>query len=158
MKKLFFKIITCLIIAFMLSACADNKKSSEQAQQVLTTFFSALSNGNYDKADKLYGGSYETLVSYNPLIDPNNHTVLWKNGCEVNGLNCLEIRTATFNELTSGGEYIFTVEFSLMDGSLFVLEGCCGENSSPPKSQFVYRVISSEGGVFKVLDMPVYIP
>ncbi len=39
----------------LLNACAQNTGDSEQARQVLTHFFSELSNGNYPKAAHFYG-------------------------------------------------------------------------------------------------------
>jgi hypothetical protein len=158
MFKKYFTIV-CILVAVLLSACAPKTADSEQARQALSAFFEALSGAQYAEAAQLYGGSYETLAGYNPDIDPDDHAALWRRGCMVNGLQCLTIRTATFNELTANGEYIFTVEFTNPDNSLFVLEACCGENpTTPPQFQFEYRVVEDRDGGFRVLDLPVYVP
>jgi hypothetical protein len=143
----------------LLVTCVRIPNDQEQASVVLTTFFSALEDGNYGEAVQLYGGSYETLAAFNPDLNPDDHITLWKNGCQINGLQCLSIHTTTLNELTTSGEFIFTVEFSTPDGKLFVLEACCGENpSTPPQFQFEYRVVKDGNGKFRVLDMPVFLP
>ncbi len=151
--------IVCVLTVVLLSACVLNNGDAEQARQALIAFFEKLSSGQYEGAVQLYGGGYETLVGYNPDTDPDDHATLWQNGCQVNGFQCLTVRTATFNERTAKGEYILTVEFNLPDGSLFVLEACCGENpTTPPQFQFEYRVVEGGDGQFRVLDMPVYMP
>ena len=148
-----------LIVAFaiLLSGCSGKAKDSEQAREALIAFFDQLSKGDYAGADALYGGSYETLVDWNPVLNPEDHNTLWHNGCSINGLQCLKVLTATYNERTATGEYVFTVQFSKPDGSLFVREACCGENpTSPPVWQFEYRVVRGVDGRYWVLDMPVF--
>ena len=148
-----------ILAALLLSACVSKKADAEHAKQALASFFAELNAGRYDAAPRWYGGSYETLIEFNPEVNPDDQANLWQNGCQINGLQCLTIRTVTFNELTSKGEFIFTVEFNTPDGNLLVLEACCGENpTSPPQFQFEYRVVKSGDGVFRVLDMPVYLP
>jgi hypothetical protein len=151
-----------LILLFMIaivlfsSACASKISDSKQAQQVLTDFFNELSAGDYMTAAQLYGGSYEILIRTNSGIDPEDYANLWQRACQDKNIMCLIIRTVTFNELTATGEYIFTVEFNNPDGSLFVLQACCGENpTTPPQFQFEYRVVEGGDGKFRVLDMPV---
>ena len=152
-------IIICILAVVLLSACALKTGDTNQAHQVISTFFSELSKGNYAKAAKLYGGSYEILVSFNPEMDADDHAGLWQNGCQINGLQCLTTRTITYNESNDRGEYIFTVEFNAPDGDLFVLEACCGEDQSTlSQFQFEYRVLEGKDGEFHVLDMPVYMP
>lgn len=149
-----------LILAILLlSACDRNANPSESARQALISFFSELSNGDYAKAVTLYGGSYEVLANFNPDLDADDHAALWKNGCQINGLQCLTIRTMTFKELLESGEYIFTLEFNDPAGDLFVLEACCGENpTTTPQFQFEYRVVEGRDGKMRVLDLPVYLP
>ena len=146
-----------LLIIMILTACSQPREA--QAQQVLLDFFSNLEQGNYASAQELYGGSYEILVEMNPDLDPDDHVTLLQNACQVNGFQCLDVRVVTFNELTSKGEYIFTVEFENPDGSLFELGACCGETpTTSPQFQFEYRVVESDEGTFLVLDLPVYVP
>ena len=146
-----------LLITMILFACSQPREA--QAQQVLLDFFSNLEQGNYASAQEVYGGSYEALVEINPDLDPDDHVTLLQNACQVNGFQCLDVRVVTFNELTSKGEYIFTVEFENPDGSLFELGSCCGETpTTSPQFQFEYRVVESSDGSFLVLDLPVYVP
>jgi hypothetical protein len=153
------KMLIPILAVGLLVACTLIQNDSEKARAVLTTFFRALKDGNYDKAVQLYGGSYEILAAFNPDLSPDDHATLWKNGCQINGLKCLDIHAATFNEITASGEFIFTVEFITPDENLFVLDACCGENpSTPAQFQFEYRVVKGRDGEFRVIDMPVYLP
>ncbi len=157
--KRLLALVILLLTAGLTSACGVSAGDSDKAQQALVTFFEQLNRGDYEEAVKWYGGSYETLISFNPDQDPDDLTGLWENGCQINGLQCLPVRIVTFNERTFKGEYIFTVEFETADGALFVLEACCGENpTTPPQFQFEYRVVKGGDGQFRVLDMPVYMP
>ncbi len=157
--KRLLALVILLLTAGLTSACGVSAGDSDKAQQALVTFFEQLNRGDYEEAVKWYGGSYETLISFNPDQDPDDLTGLWENGCQINGLQCLPVRIVTFNERTFKGEYIFTVEFETPDGALFVLEACCGENpTTPPQFQFEYRVVEGGDGQFRVLDMPVYMP
>jgi hypothetical protein len=159
MFKKYFTLIINILVVLLLGSCASNTGKQEQAHQALQVFFERLAGGEYEAAVALYDGSYETLVSFNPALNPNDQAALWQSGCEVNGLQCLTIHAATFKELSNTGEYIFTIEFNAHDGSLFVLDACCGENpTKPPQSQFEYRVVEGWDGQFRVLDLPVYIP
>ena len=159
MFKKFFTLITSILVVLLLGSCATNSGKQEEAQQALQVFFERLAGGEYEAAVAQYGGSYETLVSFNPALNPDDKAALWQSGCQVNGLQCLTVRTAIFKELSDTGEYIFTIEFNAHDGSLFILDACCGEKSTmPPQSQFEYRVVGGEDGQFLVLDLPIYTP
>ena len=133
--------------------------TADEAQEVLITFFQLMNSKNYAAGLVLYGGSYETMQNWNPDIDPSDHVTLWTKACEQNGLQCLLARTVTFKEL-QGDTYLFQVEFSNPDGSLFVLGPCCGatETEMPPVSQFEYKVARDANGKFLVMDMPPYVP
>ena len=153
------RIVHIVLVCMLLSACQPSQGDADNASQVLNLFFSELANENFAEAVILYGGSYEVLADLNPDYDVDDNAALWSNGCQVNGFQCLTVRTTTFNELNDLGEYIFTVEFNDPDGNLFVREACCGETpTTPPQFQFEYRVIKDGEGNFKVLDLPVYIP
>jgi hypothetical protein len=130
-----------------------------EAQQTLIKFFSLLNAKKYAEADALYSGSYEQLQVFNPDAVPSDHAALWAGACEMSGLQCLTIRTATFKKL-QGDTYVFQVEFNNPDGNLFVLGPCCGadETEMPPVSQFEYKVTRNTSGQLVVLDMPPYVP
>ena len=151
--------LICILIVLLLVACATNISKQEQAQQALQNFFEQLNQGEFESAAGLYAGSYETLITFNPDLDPNDYPTLWRYGCQMNGLQCLIVRTVTFKEVTDTGEYVFIVEFNAQDGRLFELGACCGEESTtPPLYQFEYRVMEGGDGQFRVLDLPVYMP
>ncbi len=159
MKTKFRFFCIWILVLALLSSCATSMAKSDRAAEVLRAFFDHLAQGEYEAAASLYGGSYETLVVFNPDLDPDDYTALWQRGCQVNGLQCLPVRTVTFNEVTLNGEYIFTVEFSNPDDSLFVLGACCGEHPTMPHQfQFEYRVVAGSDGSFLILDLPIYIP
>jgi len=153
------RIALFLIIAALLAACAPAPVRSDTAARALVTFFEYLNQGQYTEADALYGGDYETLTYWNPDLDPSDHAALWERGCLQNGLQCLTVQSATFKG-HHGDTYIFFVEFSTADGSLFVRGPCCGatETEMPSESRFEYRVAEIAAGQFKVLEMPVYVP
>lgn len=131
-----------------------------KAHNALTTFFELLNQREYEKAAALYGGDYQGLRDSNPLIDPLDYPALLKNGCEINGLQCLRVKLIVDEQAISLAEYHFTVEFLNQDDSLFVRGPCCGGNATdfPPESQFAYTVIRNCAGEFLVLELPVYVP
>ena len=156
MKKAFLIIVmlTCLLVA-----CGQAADDSELAHQALVSFFEQLSQGKYAEAAKYYGGSYETLATMNPELDPDATASLLQNGCPANGFQCLPVKIATFNELTPKGEYVFTVQFNNPDGSLFERGACCGEEPTTPSAfEFTYHVVKGGDGQFRVLELPVYVP
>ena len=130
-----------------------------EAHDVLTRFFELLSTKQYVEADMLYGGDYEQLKIFSPEADHPDHVKLWSNACDLAGLQCLEVRKTEFFKL-QGDTYVFQVEFSNPDGSLFVLGPCCGANETemPSVSQFEYRIARNPDGKFLVMDLPPYVP
>jgi hypothetical protein len=146
-------------VGLILSSCGTNSAKSDQAQLALQEFFARLAQGDYQAAPDLFAGSYDALITFNPQLDPDDYPSLWQYGCQMNGLMCLTVRTATLKEATDSGTYLFTVEFNNPDESLFILEPCCGEDPSTASiAQFEYRVEESPDGQFRVLDIPVYMP
>lgn len=155
MKKI---ILIFLFFVFLIAACASSSVDVENARQALIDYFGALSLREYPYAAQLFGGSYEILAEYNQDVAPDDHAALWQRGCEQNGLQCLTIRTTTFQEMTTFGEYLFLAEFNNLDGSQFKLVACCGEDSTRSQYQFPYRIEKSNDGQFRVLDIPIYVP
>ena len=133
--------------------------SPSEAYEVLVDFLTLLHERNYTEAVPLYGGEYEALQVFNPEIDPSDQATLWSWACDQRLLQCLEVRTVEF-DYSSGDSYIFQVEFSKPDGSLFVRGPCCGadESEMPPQSQFQFTVSRTADGKFVVLDTPPYVP
>lgn len=159
--------LSLLLLIILLIGCAPQPtpvptslpSTAGEAEGVLIRFFDLLNAKQYAEADLLYGGDYEQMQIYSPDVDPSDHASLWVGACERAGLQCLKVRSATFTNL-QGDTYIFQVEFSNADGSLFVLGPCCGANETemPPVSQFEYRVSRANDGTFRVLDLPPYTP
>ena len=141
------------------SAPTSLPSTAGEAQDVLVNFLTLLHTKNYIEAAPLYGGEYEALQVFNPEIDPEDPVALWTWVCDNQLLQCLEVRSATFEELV-GDAHIFQVEFSNPDGSLFVLGPCCGatEAEMPPVSQFEFTVTRNADGRFVVLNTPPYVP
>lgn len=130
-----------------------------EAYEVLVDFLTLLHEREYAEAIPLYGGEYEALQVFNPEIDPSDHAALWSWACDQRLLQCLEVRSVEF-DYSSGDSYVFQVEFSKPDGSLFVRGPCCGadETEMPPVSRFEFRVSRNADGKFVVLDTPPYVP
>ena len=161
-------VITWLCLLALLAGCAPKTVSPEptslpstasEAQGTLVKFFDLLNSKQYADADSLYGGDYEQLKIFSADTDPADHAKLWSDACQLAGLQCLKVRTATFKSL-QGDTYIFQVEFSSLDGSLFVQGPCCGSNETemPPVSQFEYSVARNANGKFLMMELPPYVP
>lgn len=131
-----------------------------QAQETLTEYFQSLSQGLYDRAVELYGGTYDELAYLNPAVDPDERAQLLKAGCEFNGFMCLPILSNVLVLVENQQDFYFDVEFSNPDGSLFVLGPCCGatEEIMPPMSVFTIQVRCGDAGLCQVLDLPPYVP
>lgn len=128
------------------------------AEDALLAFFDRLHRGEYAAAAELFGGSYETLIGWNPEIDPQDHAALLENGCTINGVQCLNPLSVTL-QTSSPQAYEFLVEFEEDDGSLFTVGPCCGaDESTPPQTQFTYTVAADGDGGFLVEGLPPYLP
>lgn len=150
-----------MLVSIILLLCACSMGSDRQrAEQALVKFFDHLAVGQYAQAAALYGGSYEELTYSNPELDPGDYAALWRNACQINGFQCLKVRSIRFIGEQNGNEFRFEIKFSTRNGELFVLGPCCGasEEEMPPVSQFTYRVKQQDNGNFLVLDVPVYVP
>jgi hypothetical protein len=165
---LFVLLVLCLVmvacgpkVGIPTSSEMQAPADQELALQSLMDFFEHLSAGRYQKASQLYGGPYEQLIDHNPALDPQDHAALLRNACTVNGFQCLRVRTARLHQqVASGAEFHFRVEFSTPDGGLFVRGPCCGasETDMPPQSEFLFTVTMSKDGEYRVQDLPIYVP
>lgn len=133
-----------------------------EAGKALTDFFYGLSTGDYAAATKLYGGSYESLMEMNPDVDPTDHAALLENACTINGFQCLAVKQVVGGRQEWPDTFVFTLEFSAPDGSLFEMRPCCGEaqENEKPQSRFDFTVVRTPqmGNTFLVQDLPVYVP
>jgi hypothetical protein len=137
-----------------------NPEDLAAARTVLVAYLSALVTRNYSQVVSLYGGSYQELANNNPSISPTDYAALFQAGCTLNGFVCnLTIRSFVREVQLSATEFRFTVELQNPDGSQFVLGPCCGTDpqQEPPWTQFDFMVTKIDG-VFKVQDLPVYVP
>jgi len=130
------------------------------AEKAIIDFFYALHKRDYAKAASLYGGTYELLQDYNPILDPKDHRALLQAGCELNGLMCLPVREVLYFQTSSPQVFLFEVKFTNPDGSTFELGPCCGETEEtmPPQSTFMISVRCQDDNACHVLDLPPYVP
>jgi hypothetical protein len=126
----------------------------------LTEFYNLLSQGKYDRAAELFGGSYEVLQGYNPEIDSSNGAALLEAGCKTNGFMCLPILDMRLFQINDQREFIYEVTFKNPDGSAFELGPCCGANEEmiPVISLFTIHVFCELQDVCHVMDLPPYAP
>lgn len=127
-----------------------------EAESALQLYLTALAMGDYISGAKLYGGETDLLETWNPDI-ANDLPKLFERACAQNGLVCMAPRTLTYRGLDVDGNHLFDVEFTNLDGALFVQGPCCGDESGATFSSFTYRVKKIESG-FVVLDLPPYVP
>lgn len=141
------------------AAPTSQPSTVDEAQDVLNNFLTLLHTENYSEAAPLYGGEYEALEVFNPQIDMSDRVALWTWVCENRLLQCLEVRSTEFLH-QEGDTYVFQVEFTNPDGSLFVLDPCCGANETemPPVAQFEFTVTRNANGKFVVMNTPPYVP
>ncbi len=149
-----------LIFGLMLVQTTKTISDSQRAQHVLVGFLQSLYDGKYDQAARLYGGTYEGMIDNNPGLDPGDHAALLRNACTINGIQCLQVKSAVLDRNVSNTEFIFKVDFWNADGTLFVRGPCCGgsETDFPPESVFFFTVVKLNRDRFIVMDMPPYVP
>jgi hypothetical protein len=131
-----------------------------EAEAALTEFYDLLNQGEYEKAVELYGGSYEELEYFNPVMDPADRAGLLAAACEFNGFFCLPVLTITTIESDLQHPLMFEVAYANPDGSRFVLGPCCGatEEEMPPVDVFTVRVNCEKQDECQVLDLPPWVP
>ena len=124
--------------------------------ETLGAFLAAVHDGDFRGAAILYGGSYESLVDWNPLVDPSDAPALFEAAC-THQLRCeLAVRRVLAGPIQPD-EYTFYVEFQTDDGELWTMGPCCGSETDPTVSQFPFVVSWTANGP-RVLTMPVYTP
>lgn len=166
------KLFSLLFLFILLTACepgmsAENQASSggddliiQEAEAVLTDFYQLLNQGAYEEAVEHYGGSYEELEYFNPMLDPDEKSALLAAACEFNGFSCLPVLKADLIEPVDLPILLFEVAYANPDGSRFVLGPCCGatEEEMPPVDVFTVQVSCEDGSSCKVMDLPPYVP
>lgn len=134
----------------------------------MVDFFDSLEQKNYDLAIPLFDGLYNQLREWNPEVSYYDLGTLWKQGCEMNGLNCLKIKEILSKEnvdpiaifkddvLDSWSDkagkytkvYKYTVTFKNDDGTLFEVGPCCGQEDDSRVSEFDVLVGQNDKGSF----------
>lgn len=167
MKKffIFILILIFIIFAFWFGYNLNNKEYIPP-ETVATTFFKRLSEGNYAEALKYYGGSFDTLATWNPGVSDNLELI--RRGCEENGLNCLAVRniivdpSVSTEGLNEKGLYDriipFSVTFGKKDGGLFEIGPCCGEEDNGERFSEFTIFLAEKNGNYLVLTLPPYTP
>jgi hypothetical protein len=160
--------LLCLLIGVcgvLMTACVSPAPDSADpdvaaARETLSSFLSMLAGSEYSQAAELYAGLLDSMQAWNPEIDAQDVAGLIGYGCESRLLQCLPVRSIAWVEDSPSGEFVFNVEFSQADGTLFVRGPCCGASPTemPDQSTFAFRVQPTEGGGFVVLDLPPYVP
>jgi len=130
------------------------------ARNTLIHFFADLNNAEFQNAVLHYGGSYEELQYFNPAMDTADKPALFKAGCEVNGLQCMQLMTAEQVSVEDGLIFHYKVSFRAPGGSEFVLGPCCGasETEMPPVRYFDVTVVCDTADFCRVMDLPPYVP
>jgi hypothetical protein len=134
-------------------------KEIASAITALENFFTALSEGRYEDAVGYYGGSYEVLIDMNPNIDQENRSTLLEAACTHNGFVCLPALRTTLLSQSGAEAFEFLVIFN-QNGAPFERGPCCGASleEMPPQMEFSYLVQRDQEGVWRVMDLPVYVP
>jgi hypothetical protein len=126
------------------------------SQATLRLFLNSLSSQDYTQAAEFFAGTTDLLKEMNPEADDNLANLLGL-GCNINGFQCLPVRSITPAKIGERGGYQFWVEFSNPDGTLFGRGSCCGAEPAPIQFRFPMTVIK-DGDEWKVIDLPPYIP
>jgi len=137
----------------------DQSGNIENAHEALIEYFELLNTKQYSEAVSYHGSGYDYLHNWNPSTDENDFAGLLKNGCEMNGLQCLKVKSTVEQQKVSPVEFKFVVQFADKDGSLFKRGPCCGatEEEMPTKTNFEF-VIKLVNDRYMVVSQPVYVP
>src|SRR5215207_7842333 len=98
------RIVDIICIFILLAGCMPATQipaptslpsTASEVQEVLIKFFDLLNSKQYAEADALYGGDYEQLQIFSSDTAPSGHAKLWADACQLAGLQCLKVRSAT---------------------------------------------------------------
>ncbi len=166
MKKITFLILIGLIMSgcvpsapVPITETIDPLTPLEKARVTLTAYLDALNQGAYERAAEDFGGDPDLLAAYNPDRDQKDITKLLEAACELNGFQCLPLRSILKEEALSDTEFLFTVQFVNENGEIFEIGACCGEDPENvvPVSEFDF-LVELQGEDYRVVSLPPYIP
>lgn len=138
---------------------AETNTDLQQARLVLEAYLKALAEEDYTTASNIYAGGTDFLQQANPELDPQDTPQLLRNGCRINGLQCLPLRAIGEGQQLAPDLYVYDVQFNTRAGNLFERGPCCGasEAEMPTQSIFTFKV-QKQDQAYKVLDLPPYVP
>lgn len=158
-------LVRALCIAILLAVVGSPALASgvdieaSKAEQALLSFYAALSSREYGAAAELYGGSYSVLSTWNPDLEPEAFSDLLRRGCEVNGLQCLEVRRIVSVSRLREKEYRFIAEFSTAGGELFVRRISEDGDLAASRSDSSFSIVIEDVGEgYQVKGLPPYTP
>lgn len=117
------------------------------ANASLTQFLGLLHERAYAAAGGRYGGDLSQLRAWNPEVGQNDVVALWKNGCEINGLQCLRVASVVPMSHDGDDTFNFSVTFTTNEGTLFAVHG---------QSDFPFVVRAGSDGLYLVETIPPY--
>jgi hypothetical protein len=127
---------------------ADVADAEAAALDLLT----AMREGRYDDALKLYAGPYDELANWNEDLDPTDHRALLERACE-RQLTCeWEVRSIEFEMVRGDGTLVFLVEYEDADGQLVTRWNPAVDSMI---SRFPFWVIRV-GDVYRAYHLPQY--
>lgn len=136
----------------------QDEGSLQAALAVLQDYLGALRDGRYADAGGLYSGSLEFIAAMNPDIAADDAASLFERYCSQNGGVCgLSIANLVHQAQLGQDSFRFTVELSTPEGELFRHGPCCGDDQSPPLTQFDFWVRLHDG-LLRVETLPPYVP
>ncbi len=129
------------------SPMSPEDQAWDNANRSLAQFLGLLHERTYAAAGARYGGDLYQLRYWNPTVAENDVATLWKNGCEMNGLLCMQVASITPVSHV-GDAFTFDVTFATDDGTTtYAKDG---------KTAFPFVVRSGDDGLDFVETMPLY--
>ncbi|MDX6770017.1 MAG: YARHG domain-containing protein [Elusimicrobiota bacterium] len=122
--------------------------------ETLKAFFKLLHTKQYSEAAALYGGSYETLFDWNPVVRRTDTAQLWKNACEQNGLQCYPIHKI-LSVSSAPNRWEFEVQYTRDGTSPMML---CRDMSSYEHDSAMQVAVERKDGKYLVMGGPSYCP
>jgi hypothetical protein len=134
------------------TTAADSVASEQdKAQLALQSYFSLLSNQHFEEATSYYGGSYDKLAHDNPASS-HDYATLLKDACNLNGYQCLPLRSIKAARQIDANTFEFSVEFTTQNGGLL-----SRDSGGASQYEFPFTVVKSNGR-YLVQELPVQLP
>ncbi len=131
--------------------------NEQEARNTLVDFFDNLYGSDYDTALGVYGGDWEQLGTYS--ANKKHTTTTLEAFCNATQ-TCIPVRKFVATKQPAVDTYVFTIQFTRGDGTMFTYGPFNGEapsDENPPQYQFEYTV-KNINGEWKVVTPPLYVP